>query len=147
MFILFLEMLDLIIKKLNEAIQDISSQNIVNVIIGPISNEDFNEVGKYSNLTFISPSNITPEFTNNIISIGVSLESQLITLINFIQKQKNKTVIMYPENQYSELIESKLKKLSLDNIKKFKYSPNPEVLTGEIEVLTNYAQRKKKFGT
>ena len=76
-------------KKLNEAIQDISSQG-VNVIIGPISNEDFNEVGKYSNLTFISPSNITPEFTNNIISIGVSLESQLITLINFIQKQKNK---------------------------------------------------------
>ena len=50
---------------------------------------------------------------------------------------------MYPENQYSELIESKLKKLSLDNIKKFKYSPNPEVLTGEIEVLTNYAQRKE----
>ena len=138
-------MLDLIIKKLNEAIQDISSQG-VNVIIGPISNEDFNEVGKYSNLTFISPSNITPEFTNNIISIGVSLESQLITLINFIQKQKKtKTVIMYPENQYSELIESKLKKLSLDNIKKFKYSPNPEVLTGEIEVLTNYAQRKRSL--
>ena len=132
-------------KKLNEAIQDISSQG-VNVIIGPISNEDFNEVGKYSNLTFISPSNITPEFTNNIISIGVSLESQLITLINFIQKQKKtKTVIMYPENQYSELIESKLKKLSLDNIKKFKYSPNPEVLTGEIEVLTNYAQRKRSL--
>ena len=137
-------MLDLIIKKINEAIQDISSQG-VNVIIGPISNEDFNEVGKYSNLTFISPSNITPEFTNNIISIGVSLESQLITLINFIQKQKKKTVIMYPENQYSELIESKLKKLSLDNIKKFKYSPNPEVLTGEIEVLTNYAQRKRSL--
>ena len=52
---------------------------------------------------------------------------------------------MYPENQYSELIESKLKKLSLDNIKKFKYSPNPEVLTGEIEVLTNYAQRKRSL--
>ena len=54
---------------------------------------------------------------------------------------------MFPKNQYSELIEKKLKKLNLNNIKKFKYSPNPEVLTGEIEVLTNYSQRKKKFRT
>ena len=27
----------------------------------------------------------------------------------------------------------------------FTYSPNPEVLTGEIETLTNYSQRKKNL--
>ena len=66
-------------KKLNTAIQEIISKG-ANVIIGPISNEDFTEVKKYSDVTFISPSNIRPEFSNNIISVGISLESQLISL-------------------------------------------------------------------
>ena len=52
---------------------------------------------------------------------------------------------MFPNNQYAKLIEDKLEKLNLGNIKKFKYSPNPEILTGEIEILTNYAQRKKNL--
>ena len=33
----------------------------------------------------------------------------------------------------------------LEGIKKFTYSPNPEVLTGEIETLTNYNQRKRNL--
>ena len=109
-------------------------------------NEDFNEIKKYSDTIFISPSNINPEFTDNIISVGVSLESQLSALMSFIKKNKKKnTVIMYPKNQYSNLIEEKIKKINLDKIKTFTYSPNPEVLTGEIEILTNYSQRKKNL--
>jgi len=132
-------------EKLNTAIQDIQSQGI-KIIIGPIIYDQFDEVKKYDDLVFISPSNINPEFTNNIISVGVSLESQLSALVNFIKKQKkNKTVIMYPKNQYAELIEKKIKKLGLDNIRSFTYSPNPEVLTGQIEILTNYSQRKKSL--
>ena len=131
--------------KLNDAVQEIISKG-AKVIIGPISYEDFNEVKKYSDITFISPSNIRPEFTNNIISVGISLESQLLALKNFISKnKKNKTVIMYPENQYTKLIEQKLDKLDYGSFKKFKYSSNPEVLTGEIEILTNYSQRKRSL--
>ena len=52
---------------------------------------------------------------------------------------------MYPKNEYLELIEKKIEKLNLKNIKTFTYSPNPEVLTGEIEVLTNYSQRKRNL--
>ena len=52
---------------------------------------------------------------------------------------------MYPKNEYLELIENKLDALDLKNIKKFTYSPNPEILTGEIEVLTNYTQRKRSL--
>ena len=74
-------------KKLNTAIQEIISKG-ANVIIGPISNEDFSEVKKYSDVTFISPSNIRPEFSNNIISVGISLESQLISLEKFLIKNK-----------------------------------------------------------
>ena len=132
-------------KKLETAINELKKKE-VNIIIGPLTNNEFDKVRKHSDVIFISPSNISPEFSQNIISVGVSLESQLVTLINFIEEQKKKkTVIMFPENGYTKFIESKLKKLDLKNIKIFKYSSDPQVLTGEIEILTNYSQRKRKL--
>ena len=132
-------------EKLNKAINEIKSNN-VKVVIGPITNEEFEIAEKHNDLIFISPSNINSKFSNNIISIGISLESQLLALLNFIKKQKKtKTIIMYPKNQYLDLIEKELKNLNLTNIKTFTYSPNPEVLTGEIEELTNYTQRKRNL--
>ena len=133
------------LKKLNIAIKEIKAQG-ANIIIGPINNEDFEEVKKYNDIVFISPSNINPEFQNNIISIGVSFESQMKSLMSLIQKQKkNKTIIMLPKNQHTDFIEKKLEKLDLKNYKIFKYSPDPKILTGEIEILTNYSQRKKNL--
>ena len=132
-------------EKLNSAIKDIESEG-AKIIIGPISHEEFSEVKKFNNMTFISPSNIDPAFTNNIISVGVSLDSQLLALVDFLKKKKkNKTVIMYPENQYKNLIEKKLKNLNLSTTRTFTYSSNPQVLTGEIEIFTNYSQRKKNL--
>ena len=95
--------------KLNSAVQEIKSRG-ANVIIGPINNEEFDEIKKFNDMVFISPSNINPEFSNNVISIGVSLESQMLALMKFIKKQKkNKTVILIPKNNYMNLIEAKLK--------------------------------------
>ena len=132
-------------EKMNNAIKDINSLG-AKVIIGPISNSDFSEAKKYNDIIFISPSNISPEFQNNVISIGISLESQIKALMKFLKKQKRrKTVIMYPENEYAKIIEKKLSKLKLNNFQKFKYKPDPQTLTGEIEVLTNYSQRKKNL--
>ena len=132
-------------KKLKEAVEEIRSQG-AKIIIGPINNEDFDEVKKFNDLLFISLSNKTPEFQSNIISIGVSLESQMIALMNFIKKQKKKkTIILVPKNKYENFIEDKLSKLDLKNYKIFKYSPDPKILTGEIEILTNYSQRKKNL--
>ena len=88
----------------------------VKVIIGPATYNDFDLVKKYNDLIFISPSNISPKFSNNIISIGVSLESQLIALTNFLKKQKKtKTIIMYPKNEYFELIKEKIQNLDIKN--------------------------------
>ncbi len=132
-------------EKINSAINEMKSSG-VKIIIGPTTFEEFDYVKKHNDLIFISPSNINPKFSNNIISIGVSLESQLIALDNFIKKQKKtKTIIMYPKNEYLELIEKKIESLNLKNIKTFTYNPNPEVLTGEIETLTNYTQRKRNL--
>ena len=132
-------------EKLNSAVESLQESG-VKVIIGPSTFEEFDHIKKYNNFIFISPSNINPEFSKNIISIGISLESQLNAIINFIKKQKKtKTVIMYPKNDYLEMIEKKIKNLDLKNIKIFTYSSNPEVLTGEIETLTNYTQRKRNL--
>ena len=130
--------------KLNSAVQDIKAQG-ANIIIGPLNYEEFDQIKKFNNMIFISPSNINPEFTNNVISIGISLESQLIALADFIKKQnKTKTLIMFPKNNYTNLINEKLTKVNL-KFKTFIYNPNPEVLTGEIEKLTNYTQRKRNL--
>ena len=132
-------------EKINSALDEMRSLG-VKIIIGPTTNAEFEEVKKYNDLKFISPSNINPKFSNNIISIGVSLDSQLITLSNFLKSQKKKkTIIMYPKNEYQKLVEDKLQALNLEGVKKFTYSPNPEVLTGEIETLTNYNQRKRNL--
>ena len=74
-------------EKLISAVIDIRSSG-AKVIIGPTTHEEFEDIKKFNDLIFISPSNIKPEFSNNIISIGISLESQLIALMKFIQKQK-----------------------------------------------------------
>ncbi len=132
-------------ERIAESISEMRALGI-KVIIGPTSFEDFEEIRKYSDLIFLSPSNISPKFSSNIISIGVSLDSQLLALTEFIKKQsKTKTVIMYPKNDYMQFVERKIESLNLKNVKTFKYSPNPEILTGEIEVLTNYAQRKRSL--
>ena len=91
-------------KKINNAVKEIRAQG-ANIVIGPINNEDFDEVKKFNDMVFISLSNINPEFQNNIISIGVSFESQMLALMKFIKKQKkNRTVVLIPKNQYSDLI-------------------------------------------
>ena len=127
---------------LNRSIGEMIEQNI-KVVIGPISKEDFKEVSKYKDMVFISPSNINSEVKGNIISIGITLESQLTALAKFIKKQnRKKTLILYPKNEYEELIDKKINNLKLNNSKIFKYSSDPKILTGEIQKITNYSQRK-----
>ena len=84
--------------EINLAVNDLRSQGI-KIIIGPTTYEQFDQVKKYNDLVFISPSNINPTFSNNIISIGVSLESQLFALNKFLKEQKKtNTIVMYPKN-------------------------------------------------
>ena len=68
-----------------------------------------------------------------------------MALADFLKKQnKTRTLIMFPKNNYTNLINEKLAKVNL-KFKTFIYNPNPEVLTGEIEKLTNYTQRKRNL--
>ncbi len=132
-------------KKLNIAIKEIINTG-AKIIIGPMTSLSFPELKKYNDIIFISLSNKEPEISNNIINIGISLESQLIAIEKFlIKEKKNKTVILYPKNNYEKFIDKKIKLLKLKDYKVFKYNSDPKILTGDIEKLTNYAQRKKNL--
>tara|TARA_B100000767_G_C19771685_1_gene540385 strand:+ start:2507 stop:3661 length:1155 start_codon:yes stop_codon:yes gene_type:complete len=134
-------------ERLNLAIKEIID-NGAKVIIGPMTSSAFKEVEKYKNTIFISLSNKKPRISNNLINIGISLESQLEAIEQLlIKEKKKKTVILYPKNEYEKFIDEKIKLTQLKNYKIFKYSSDPRVLTGEIEKLTNYSQRKKNLET
>ena len=131
--------------KLNLAIKEIINSG-AKIIIGPMTSLFNNELDKYRDTIFISLSNKEPKISNNVINIGISFESQLKAIENFLIKQKkNKTIILYPKNEYEKFIDIKIKSLKLKNFKVFKYNPDPRILTGEIEKLTNYDQRKKNL--
>jgi hypothetical protein len=105
-----------------------------------------NELQKYRDTIFISLSNKEPRISNNVINIGISFESQFEAIEEFLIKQnKTKTLILYPKNEHEDFIDKKIKSLKLKYFKIFKYNTDPRILTGEIEKLTNYSQRKKKL--
>ena len=52
---------------------------------------------------------------------------------------------MYPKNEYTTLIDTKINSININNKKIFKYSSDPKVLTSDIERLTNYKQRKRNL--
>ena len=132
-------------EKINLAIKEIIASGS-KIVIGPATSTYFNEIKKYKNTIFISLSNKEPKISNNLINIGISLESQLKALEKLlIKEKKKKTVILYPKNEYEKFIDEKIKSIKLKNYKVFKYNPDPRVLTGEIEKLTNYKQRKKNL--
>ena len=66
--------------------------------------------------------------------------------MNFYKKtKKKKTIIMFPENQYTNLVEKKLKILNLNNFKVFKYNPNPEVLDRRDRNFNKLFSKKKNL--
>ena len=132
-------------KKLVRSVESLREEG-VKIVIGPISQEDFKSLSSFKDMIFISPSNINPKIQSNILSVGVSLESQIKSIENFIKENKRKkTIIMYPKNEYTTLIDAKINNVNINNKKIFKYSSDPKVLTSDIERLTNYKQRKRNL--
>ena len=134
-------------EKILKACEEFRNEGI-KVVIGPIDSTFLTELNKFEDLIFLSLSNIDSNFKNNVIMMGINLESQLITIKKFIEKRdKNKTVILYPNNIYAKYVEKNLSKINFKNKKLFKYSEDPKTLTSQIEKLTNYKQRKINLET
>ena len=115
----------------------------IKIIIGPIDSTFTNDIKSFEDLVFLSLSNMNSIIEKNVLMMGINLESQLIAIKNFlVQQKKKKTLILYPDDKKSKHIGRKIKQIDFNNTKIFKYSSDSEVLTGQIEKLTNYKQRK-----
>ena len=129
-------------ENINQACEEFEKEKI-KIIIGPIDSKVHKKLNNFENLIFLSLSNIDSNINKNILTMGINLESQLLAIKKFIKNEKkNKTVILYPKNEYSKHVERKIKSVNFPGTKIFKYDQDPKKLTQQIEKLTNYKQRK-----
>ncbi len=115
----------------------------IQIVIGPIFHESLDRLNEISNITFISLTNKTQKIPKNIIAFGINIESQIEILNKYFEKISiSKTLLLSPKNNFvdqTKIIEKS--KLKFNRV--FLYDSNPRKITGEIEKLTKYQERKK----
>jgi len=126
-----------------QAAKEFEEQGI-KIVIGPIFYENLERLDEINNITFISLTNKTKEIPKNIIAFGVNIESQVETLKNYFDEIKvSKTLLLSPKLEFIYQSESVAKKDVLKFYRTYSYDANPKKITGEIEKITKYRERKK----
>ena len=128
--------------EINKACEKFKEEG-VKIVLGPVASKFLKELNRCSEIVFLSLSNMDANINDNVIMMGVNLESQLLAIKKLIKKKKKKkTIILYPDNEYSKHVERNIRFINFQNSKVFKYSNDPKILTNQIEKLTNYKKRK-----
>ena len=113
------------------------------IIIGPIFYENLKRLDEIDDITFISLTNKTKNLPKNTISFGINVHSQLIAINKYFEKKKiSKTLLLFPQSEFSSIIENSIQDNNFNFYKKFSYSTNPKKITSQIETITDYNQRK-----
>jgi len=116
----------------------------IKVVIGPIFYESLERLNEINNITFISFTNMTENIPKNIIAFGINIESQIEALKKYFDKIKiSKTLLLSPKSEFIHQSESVAKKDVLKFYRTYSYDVNPKKITGEIEKITKYRERKK----
>ena len=116
----------------------------IEIVIGPIFHESLERLDEISNITFISATNKTQEIPKNTIAFGINLDSQMNTLKKYFDEIKvSKTLLLSPRSDFNYQTESIVKKDILKFYRTYSYDSNPKKITGEIEKITKYRERKK----
>ncbi len=128
--------------EINKACEKFKEEG-VKIVLGPVDSKFLKELNRCSEIVFLSLSNMDANINDNVIMMGINLESQLLAIKKLIKKKKKKkTIILYPDNEYSKHVERNIRFINFQNSKVFKYSNDPKILTNQIEKLTNYKKRK-----
>ena len=116
----------------------------IEIVIGPIFHESLERLDEISNITFISATNKTQEIPKNTIAFGINLDSQMNTLKKYFDEIKvSKTLLLSPRSDFNYQTESIVKKDILKFYRTYSYDSDPKKITGEIEKITKYRERKK----
>ena len=116
----------------------------IKIVIGPIFYESLERLNEINNITFITFTNITKKIPKNTIAFGINIESQIDVLKKYFNEiQLSKTILLSPKSKFIYQSESVVKKDVLKFYRTYSYDINPKKITGEIEKITNYRERKK----
>ncbi len=116
----------------------------IKIVIGPIFHESLGKLNEINNITFISMTNKTENIPKNTIAFGVNIESQMDALKKYFNEAKiSKTILLSPNSEFISQSESIEKNDILKFYRTYRYDINPKKITGEIEKITNYRERKK----
>ena len=116
----------------------------IEIVIGPIFHESLERLDEINNITFISATNKTQEIPKNTIAFGINLDSQMNTLKKYFDEIKvSKTLLLSPRSDFNYQTESIVKKDILKFYRTYSYDSDPKKITGEIEKITKYRERKK----
>ena len=116
----------------------------IEIVIGPVFYESLERIDEINNITFISLTNKTEKIPKNTIAFGINIESQIQALKKYLDKIKvSKTLLLSPKTEFNNQSESVAKKDILKFYRTYSYDVNPKKITGEIEKITNYRERKK----
>ena len=156
------------LKAIQLALQDISNENIIiypkdskanaldaykaakefdklgiEIVIGPIFYESLNKLNEINNITFISFTNKTERIPNNTIAFGININSQISALKKYFNNiEVSKTLLLSPKSEYIYQSESVATKDILKFYRTYSYDTNPKKITGEIQKITKYRERK-----
>jgi len=115
----------------------------IEIVIGPIFYESLERLDEINNITFISFTNKTQKIPKNTIAFGINIKSQIEALKKYFDEVKvNKTLLLSPKTQFENQREI-VRNSELKFYKTFLYDASPKKITGEIEKLTKYRERKK----
>ena len=118
----------------------------VRVVIGPLFNESTKYLEELKDMTFISLTNKIYGNPSNVISAGVNAISQVNTIKKFIKfRNLERSIFLIPKTDYKKEVDLAIIKTNIKLKDKFYYDTDPTLLTGQIEKLTRYSQRKQNL--
>ena len=116
----------------------------IEIVIGPIFYENLERLEEINKITFISLTNQTQKIPKNTIAFGINIESQMDALKKYFDKiEVSKTLLLSPKSEFIYQFKSVVEKNVLKFYRTYSYDTNPKKITGEIEKITKYRERKK----
>jgi len=117
----------------------------IQIVIGPIFYESLERLNEINGITFISFTNKTKNIPKNVISFGINIESQINVLNEYFYKEKIKnTLLLSPRKKFVDQTKT-IKNSKMNFNRSFLYDVSPKKITGQIEKVTKYQERKKNL--